>query len=105
MVFFIECFGVADRFRPMIRMSVVVLSIHLAAFDNEFAMMVVSLCGAAEVQLRNGGVEAQADVVGNPIAVCVAEDRLEERYGLVEDGGAIDGVEVVEDSIAEGVEP
>jgi len=50
-------------------------------------------------------MEAQADVVGDPVAVGVAEDRLEKGDGAGEDGGAVGGVEQVEDSVAEGVEP
>jgi hypothetical protein len=34
-------------------------------------------------------MEAEADVVCNPIAVGVAERGFEECYGLGEDGGAI----------------
>ena len=37
------------------------------------------------------GVEAEADIVCNPIAVGVAERGFEECYGLGEDGGAIGG--------------
>ena len=50
-------------------------------------------------------MEAEANVVGDPVAFGVAEDGFEERYGLGEDGGAVGGGELVEDSVAEGVEP
>ena len=52
-----------------------------------------------------GGVEAEADVVGGPVAIGVAEDGFEERYGLGEDCGAVGWGELIEDSVAEGVEP
>ena len=37
----------------------------------------------------SGGVEAEADIVGDPVAVGVAECGFEKRYGLGEDGGAV----------------
>ena len=52
-----------------------------------------------------GGVETEADVVGGPVAIGVAEDGFEERYGLGEDCGAVGWGELIEDSVAEGVEP
>ena len=60
---------------------------------------------AAEVRLCDCGMEAQADVIGDPVAVGIAKDWLEECHGLGEDGSAVRGVELVEDSVAEGVEP
>jgi hypothetical protein len=60
---------------------------------------------ARKFQLLFCGVEAKADVIGDPVAVGIAEDGFEEGYGLGEDGGAVCGVELVEDSVAEGVEP
>ena len=51
------------------------------------------------------GVETEADVVGGPVAVGVAEDGFEESDCLIDGGGAVGGVEVVEDAVADGVEP
>jgi hypothetical protein len=50
-------------------------------------------------------VEAQADVVGDPVAVGVANHWFEQSYGLAYGLGAIGGIEAVEDAVAEGVEP
>ncbi len=50
-------------------------------------------------------MEAEADVVGDPVAVGVAEDGFEQGDGLGESCGAVGGREVVEDAVAEGVEP
>ena len=52
-----------------------------------------------------GGVEAQADVVGGPVAVGVAEDGFEQSDGAGESCCAVVWGEAVEDAIAEGVEP
>jgi hypothetical protein len=50
-------------------------------------------------------VEAEANVVCGPVAVCVAEDGFEQSYCLIECGGAVGWIESVEDTAAEGVEP
>ncbi len=51
------------------------------------------------------GMEAEADVVGYPVAIGVAQDRLEERYGFSKGGGAIGRGQLIQNPIAEGVEP
>ena len=55
--------------------------------------------------LGSRGVETQADVVCGPVAVVVAEDGFEEGEGVGDGCGAIGRVELVEDAIAECVEP
>ena len=52
-----------------------------------------------------GGVETQANVVGGPVAVGVAEDGFEQSDGAGESCCAVVWGEAVEDAIAEGVEP
>ena len=51
------------------------------------------------------GVETKANVVGGPVAVCVAEDRFEKRDRVAEGGSAIGWLELVKDAVAERVEP
>jgi len=51
------------------------------------------------------GVKTEADVVGDPVAVGVAENRLEERDGVGDDVGTVVGSEAIEDAVAEGGEP
>jgi hypothetical protein len=50
-------------------------------------------------------VEAEADVVGDPVAVGVSENGFEERDGVGNGLRSIGWVKAVEDSVAEGVEP
>jgi len=50
-------------------------------------------------------VEAEADVVGGPVAVIVTKNWCEQGQRPGEGGGAVCGAELVEDSVAEGVEP
>jgi hypothetical protein len=52
-----------------------------------------------------GGVEAEADVVGGPVAVGVAEGGFEQSDGVGDCCRAVGWVELVEDAVAEGVEP
>ena len=50
-------------------------------------------------------MKAETDVVGAPVAVSVAENGLEQSDRVCECGGAVRGIELVEDAVAEGVEP
>ena len=50
-------------------------------------------------------MEAEADVVGGPVAVGVAENGFEERHCVGECGGSVGWIELVEDTVAKGVEP
>jgi hypothetical protein len=50
-------------------------------------------------------VEAEANVVGGPVAIGVAEDGFEQGNGVDECFGAVGWVELVEDAVAKGVEP
>ena len=50
-------------------------------------------------------VEAEANVVSDPVVVGVAEDGFEERDGFIDGFSAIGGCEAIEDSVAKGVEP
>ena len=53
----------------------------------------------------SNNMEAEADVVGYPVAIGVAQDRFEELYGLSKDAGAVGGGQLIQNPIAEGVEP
>ena len=50
-------------------------------------------------------MEAQANVVGGPVAVCIAKNRVQEFQGVGESDGAVFWIEFVEDPVSEGVEP
>lgn len=50
-------------------------------------------------------MEAEADVVGGPVAVGVAEGGFEEDDGVGERGCSVGWAELVENAVAEGVEP
>ena len=52
-----------------------------------------------------GGVKTQANVVGGPVAVGVAEDGFEQSDGAGESCCAVGGREAVENAVAEGIEP
>ena len=55
-------------------------------------------------------MEAEANVVGGPVSVGVSEDGFEQSNGVGDRGGAgilwmCGWVELIEDAVAEGVEP
>ena len=52
-----------------------------------------------------GGVEAQAAVIGEPVAFGIAQDGTQEGDGFGDGAGTVPGGEAVEYSVAEGVEP
>jgi len=50
-------------------------------------------------------VEAESNVVGDPVSVSIAEHGLEQGDGVGESGCAIVWSEAVEDSVAKRVQP
>lgn len=51
------------------------------------------------------GMETEPDIVGGPVAVCIAEDRFKKGDRPVESGDAVSRTELVEDTVAKGVKP
>ena len=50
-------------------------------------------------------METESYIIGGPITVCVAEDRLEQANGVDEGGRSVVWAEMIEDPITKGVEP